>query len=247
MTLRAALADATVLAAWCTLGSPAAAEVAARAGFAAVALDEQHGLFAGRATADAIAAIHAAGASSLVRIAVGDLAGAARALDLGAACVIAPMIDSAADAAAFAAAVKYPPVGTRSWGPVRALPWSGLAAHEFLATANDRTLALAMIETPAAVADLDAILATDGVDGVFVGPTDLSIALSRGARIDPLGAEVTAVCARIAAAARAAGKVAGAYAVTTARARELAELGFRLVGVSSDAEWLAAGARAALA
>ncbi len=239
-------AGETVVTGWCTLGSAAVAELLARSGFGAVALDQQHGLFDGPATADAIAAVRLAGASPLVRVSLGDLAAVSRVLDLGADAVIAPMVNTPGDAAAFAAAAKYPPVGARSWGPVRALPYSGLSPADYLAGANAATLVLAMIETRTALTNLDAILATPGVDGVFVGPSDLSIALSDGAALDPLSGEVTAACSRILDAAAAAGKLAGAYATTPERGREFATMGFTLVGVSSDATFLTTSAQAAL-
>lgn len=240
-------AGGTVLCGWCTLGSPAAAELMARSGFGAVALDQQHGLFEDPSTADAIAAIRLAGASPLVRVPLGDWSAVSRALDLGVDAVIAPMVNTAADAAAFVAAAKYPPIGERSWGPVRALPFSGLSPSEYLAGANEATLALAMVETRTALTNLDAILATPGVDGVFVGPSDLSLALSAGAVLDPYSDDVTEACRVIVAAATAAGKLAGAYGPTPERAREFAALGFTLVATSSDAAFLQSGAAAALA
>lgn len=237
-------AGGTVACGWCTLGSPAAADLVARAGFPAVAIDQQHGLFSWSGTADAIAAIRAAGAAPVVRVPLADLAAVSRVLDLGADVVIMPMVNSASDAAAFVAAAKYPPAGERSWGPVRALPFSGLAPAEYLAGSGEATLALAMIETAAALASVDAILATPGLDGVFVGPSDLSVALSRGT-LDPYSAAVTTACETVVAAAARAGKLAGAYGPTPERAREFAHLGFTLVATSSDAAFIADAATAA--
>ena len=103
-----------------------------------------------------------------------------RALDFGAEGIIAPMINTAADARAFAAAAKYPPVGERSWGPHRATTLAGLADQSvYLREANDHVITLAMIETRTALGNLDAIVDTPGIDGLFLGPSDLSIALSR--------------------------------------------------------------------
>jgi 4-hydroxy-2-oxoheptanedioate aldolase len=117
---------------------------------------------------------------------------------------------------------------------------------DYLAQANEGTLVFAMIETRTAIANLDAILATPGIDGVFVGPSDLSITLSNGASLDPNGKAVDDVSEKIAAAAKKAGKIAGAYTGSADRANEQAARGFRLLAVSSDGGFLQAGAAAAL-
>jgi len=139
-------------------------------------------------------------------------------------------------AEALAAAAKFPPVGQRSWGPDRAMWLSGLRnGADYLAGANDRALTIAMCETEAGIADLEAILAVPGIDGVLVGPADLSIALSKGAVIDPLGSAVTAALGEIARKTRAAGKIPCAFAPSPARAREMVGMGYQLVSVEYDA------------
>ena len=102
---------------WCTLASPIVAETIAREGFAAVVLDIQHGLWDTAAIIAGIGALHHAGSTTLVRVPVGDFVFVSRALDFGAEAIIAPMINTATDARAFAAVAKYPPLGERSWGP----------------------------------------------------------------------------------------------------------------------------------
>jgi 4-hydroxy-2-oxoheptanedioate aldolase len=123
---------------------------------------------------------------------------------------------------------------------------SGMAMADYLRQANDGTVIFGMIETRTAIANIDAILAVSGIDGVFVGPSDLSIALSNGASLDPNGKAVDEACEKIVAAARKAGKVAGAYTGSAARANEQAARGFRFIAVSSDGGMLNAGAAAAL-
>lgn len=227
---------------------PLVAEGAARAGFDCVALDMQHGLHDPASVMRGIGAVALAGKPAIVRIPVGDFAMASRALDMGAAAVIAPMINSIADARAFAKAMKYPPVGERSWGPVRAMQLAGASDPvAYLRSANDETLALAMIETREAMALLDDILAVQGIDGIFVGPSDLSIALSGGASVDPLRPDNVEAIGAILAAIKAAGKVAATYAITGVQARGYAALGFDLVAIGSDGGYLRAGAAAALA
>ena len=110
----------------------------------------------------------------LVRIPVGRFDMASRALDFGAEAVIAPMVNSVEDARRFAASMKYPPVGERSWGPTFGLPRAGQGdLQTWLRELNSRTVAFAMIETRAALDALDGILDTPGIDGIFVGPVGL--------------------------------------------------------------------------
>jgi 4-hydroxy-2-oxoheptanedioate aldolase len=235
----------TALAAWSVLSEPTVVELLVREGFDAVVLDMQHGAHTVESCIQGIAAAALAGGPAIVRVPVGDHATASRMLDAGAAGVIAPMIDSVDDARAFAAFARYPPVGTRSWGPRRALPLSGLGAADYFAQANGLQLALPMIETRAALAALDAILAVPGIDGVFVGPADLSIALT--GRLDPLHPEVDRALDHVAARARAAGKFAGLYCSSGKQARAILARGFALCSVASDAQLLGMAARAELA
>lgn len=234
--------------AWVAMPEPLVAEASARAGFDCVTLDMQHGLHDPASVMRCIGAVALAGKPAIVRIPVGDFAMASRALDMGAAAVIAPMINSVADAHAFAKAMKYPPIGERSWGPVRAMQLAGATDPvAYLRGANGQTLAFAMIETREAMALVDEILAVPGIDGIFVGPSDLSIALANGSSVDPLRADNVAAIAAILAAVKAAGKLAATYAITGVQARGYADLGFDLVAIGSDGGYLRAGASAMLA
>ena len=160
------------------------------------------------------------GAAPIVRVPLGDFAMVSRVLDFGAEGIIAPMINTAADARAFAAAAKFPPIGERSWGPHRATMLAGIADQkDYLASANDNIVTLAMIETRTALANIDAIAATPGIDGLFLGPSDLSIALSDGRTLDPESKEVEVELDRIVAAAQKAGKIPGAYCAHAPSAR----------------------------
>ena len=118
-------ADETVFSSWCTLASPIIAETIAREGYAAVVIDQQHGLWDTASIIAAIGALHHAGSAPLVRVPLADFAFVSRALDFGAEAIIAPMINTASDARQFAAAAKYPPLGERSWGPQRAMTLQG--------------------------------------------------------------------------------------------------------------------------
>lgn len=237
----------TLFTAWSALPEPLVADAVARAGFDCVTFDVQHGLHDTRSVIEGLGAVALAGKPSLVRLPLGDNALASRVLDMGAEGVIAPMINTEAEARALVAATKYPPLGERSWGPRRAMSLSGKDAQAHLETANAETLTFAMIETARSLEALEAILAVSGIDGVFVGPSDLSVTLSEGARIAPLDAGLDTTIARIAEQAIAAGKVAGAFAATPERARQFAGIGYRLIALATDHEYLVAGARGLLA
>jgi 4-hydroxy-2-oxoheptanedioate aldolase len=237
----------TVFSGWCGLAAPLLTEVIAREGFRAVTVDMQHGLWGITETVQAIAAIRHGGGAPVVRMPLGDFAIASRALDFGAEGVISPMINTLADARAFVAASKFPPLGERSWGPHRATMLAGLADQKvYLAEANAQTVTFAMIETRTALDNMAAIAATPGIDALFLGPADLSIALSQGANVDPMSPAVDRELDRIAEAAQKAGKIMGAYCHTAERAVALAKRGIGFLAVGSDLGFLRAGAATTL-
>lgn len=237
----------TVFSGWCALAVPLLTEVIAREGYRAVTVDMQHGLWGISETVQAVAAIRQGGGAPVVRVPLGDFATASRALDFGAEGIISPMINTVADARAFVSASKYPPLGERSWGPHRATMLAGLTDQKvYLAEGNTQTVTFAMIETRTALDNLAAIAATPGIDALFLGPADLSIALSQGATVDPMSADVDRELDRIAEAARKAGKIMGAYCHTAERAAALAKRGIRFLAVGSDLGFLRSGAAAAL-
>ena len=248
-TLAARLrAGETLLTAWSAIPEALVAETCARAGFDAVTLDMQHGFHGVDSILRGIAAARLGGAPAIVRIPVGDFAFASRALDMGASAVIAPMINSIDDARAFAAAMKYPPVGGRSWGPFRAMALRGASSNQaYLESANGDTLALAMVETRQAVDALEGILAVDGIDGVLVGPSDFSIAWTDGKTIDPNLEEMSGAIADIAGKTLEAGKIPTIFAVDGDMAKRYQAMGYRLIALASDGGYLTAGAKALIA
>ena len=236
-----------VLSAWCGLPEPSVPGLLAREAFDAVTLDMQHGAIDFSAAMRAVPLIAAAGKPALVRIPVGDFASASRFLDAGVSGVIAPMINSVEDARRLAGFTKFPPVGERSWGPLGALALSGLEPAAYFGRANELTVTFAMVETREALAAIDGILAVPGIDGVFIGPSDLSIALSGGQELNPAGREVEQALDHALSRARAAGKLAAVYAASGSRAAELGRRGFQFISVASDTVLLRSGAQAALA
>jgi 4-hydroxy-2-oxoheptanedioate aldolase len=238
-------AGETIYTGWCALPAPLITEAVAREGFPAVTIDQQHGMWGTDATVTAIAAIRSAGSAPVVRIPLGAFAAASRALDFGAEGIIAPMINTVADARTFVSATKYPPLGERSWGPTRAMALAGISdAQAYLRGANENVVTLAMIETRTAMDNLDAIAAVPGIDILFVGPSDLSIGLTDGRDLDPHSATVETALDRIILACRKAGKIAGLYCANAERAVACARRGVRFLAVGSDLGFLRAGAAA---
>lgn len=233
--------------AWMFVPTPVVVETVARSGFSAVVLDAQHGFATFDSISDGVGAAALAGTPALVRLPLGGVGLGARALDMGAAGVIAPMIESAADARALVDATKFPPVGRRSWGPVRAAPLVGLDRDRYLAHANELTLTLAMIETARGLSAVKEIVETDGVDGLLIGPNDLSVSLSDGAAVDPAHPKVAGALETVLAAAQRAGKPVAIYANTPAFAADYAGRGFSMIMLGSDLGFLADGAARALA
>ncbi|URQ76388.1 MAG: HpcH/HpaI aldolase/citrate lyase family protein [Candidatus Ochrobactrum gambitense] len=232
-------AGETVLSAWSSLPEPLTVEILAHTAFDAVTLDMQHGGHDEASVLRSVGLVLNAGKPPVVRIPVGRFDMASRALDFGAQAVIAPMINSAEDARKFAASMKYPPVGERSWGVFRANADYGTpGSNDYLTTANQDTLAFAMIETRDAYDALDAILDVRGIDGVFVGPADFSIAWSNGREANPNSDAIIEPISNIARKAAAAGKIAGIYSPSPEFARRYIPLGFRFVTVSNEGGYL---------
>jgi len=240
-------AGETVFSGWCGLPYPLVAETLARDGFAAVTIESQHGLWDVAGILAGIAAVRQGGAAPIVRVPLNDFAMVSRALDFGAEGIIAPMINTTADAKAFAAAAKFPPTGERSWGPHRAMTLGGVSdMATYLREANDHVVTFAMIETRTALQNFDAIIRTPGIDGFFLGPSDLSIALSDGKTVDPMSKDVDTHLDTLIASAQKANKIPGAYCHSAERAAALAKRGVKFLAVSSDLSMLRAGAAAAL-
>ena len=191
-------------------------------------------------------AITAAGVPTVVRVLWNDPGLVGFALDMGAAAVIAPMTNSVAQTEALVKAAKYPPLGQRSWGGYTMVQSSGVSPGDYLKQANTQTLAFAMIETQEALDLVDQIAAVKGLDGLFVGPSDLSIALSKGAGIDRLGAHTLAAMEKVAVACKKNSIVAGAFAGTADGIKAYRKLGFRFLAGPIDNDLLRSGASAFL-
>jgi 4-hydroxy-2-oxoheptanedioate aldolase len=229
---------------WVVLDSPPSTERLARLGYDYVSLDAQHGLFGYSGLLNGLTAIDAAGgAVGLVRVAANDPTRIGRALDAGAAGVVVPLVNTAEDAAAAVAACRYPPLGVRSFGPARSALRIGPAPVE----SNDAVVVLAMVETREGLANVEAIAATPGLDGLYIGPSDLTLGVGGAGPGDPaVAADFAAALERIRHACEANGLAAGLHTRSGEEAaRRLAE-GFTIVTIAGDLTHLEAAAKAHL-
>lgn len=249
MSLEARLAAGEIVcSAWSGVPDALTVELLSAQGFDAVTLDMQHGGHNEDSVLRSIFPVVRSGKPALVRVPVGRFDMASRALDFGAEAVIAPMVNSIEDARRFAAAMKYPPVGERSWGPTYGFPRHGQGDHaQWLRESNQRTVSFAMIETRAAVDILDRILETPGIDAIFVGPSDFSIAWTNGDRVAPTLEDMMQAIEEIAGRARKAGKHAGIYVVDPALAGRFVAMGYQLLAMGSEHTLVRLGAEALLA
>jgi 4-hydroxy-2-oxoheptanedioate aldolase len=225
---------------WLSVSHSFTAEVMARQGLDALVVDMQHGTTTMSEVLPMLQAISQTDTVPVVRVPWNDPATIMKALDLGAYGIIVPLVNTAEDAAKAVAACRYPPVGLRSSGPVRAVHYGG---SDYLAQANDEVVLMAMIETKEGLANLDAICATPGLDAVYIGPSDLSFALGldpRGDNPDPLH---LATCDQIRDAAHKHGIKACMHCASAAFAAGAVKRGFDLVMLTSDLACMIAGVR----
>ncbi len=236
-------AGEATLGAWCMMPGAISAEALGKAGFDWVLIDMQHGCMDYETALSMIRAVDLSDAVPIVRVPWNDPGIIGRVLDAGALGVVIPMIQSAADARRAVDACLYPPAGSRSFGPVRVGLRDGPG---YFATANARVAVIPMIETAQALEEVEEIARTPGVDALFVGPFDLSIALGLPPGDNDGEPVFDAAIARITAAASAAG-VATAVLSNAVVAPLRLKQGFQMVSVVTDINALTMAARTDLA
>ncbi len=232
MTLKSRLTSARSINGWCALPSPVTAEIMARQGFDLMTVDLQHGLMDYQLALTILQTIQSLPAPVMVRVPWNEPGIIAKCLDAGFAGLICPMINTAEDARRLVQAARYAPLGARSFGPTRANMVHGAG---YARTANETVVVLAMIETREALTNLDAILQTPGLDGVYVGPSDLGLSLGYEPTLDPTAPEVLEAIAQIAARARAAGAIAGCHTRSPATIRRAFAQGYAFASLLTDA------------
>ena len=227
----------------CWLGVPdsSAAEIMAGAGFDWLLIDHEHGAFELRDVLSHLQVMAAYDVAPIVRPADGHPTLLKKLCDLGAQSFIVPMIDTPAQAAGVVSAVKYPPEGIRGMGTslARASRWNAVAGYAGLA--NDEMLVVVQAETVTAIDNLEAIASTPGIDGVFIGPSDLSASMGHvGNAAHPEVVETVSEGLRT---IRAAGKYAGLLCLDEAMIPHFVECGANFVGVGVDTLLLGNAAR----
>jgi len=236
----------TVLSGWCGITDPRYLETIAEYDFDAVVLDMQHGFFDETSIQNGIATLVARGKAPLVRIPLARWDTASRVMDFGALAVIAPMINTADDARAFVSATRFVPVGERSFGPRHAASLYGIDTNEYLQEFDRCSLALAMIETREAYNNLDEIIKVEGIDGVLIGPGDLSISFRQNPVPDAYGVDTIDVVKDIISRCKQAGKKTAAFSFDPEAANMLNELAVDIISVGLDATYIADGVKSHL-
>lgn len=227
-------ADGAAFGAWISMGDNQSIDTLAQAGYDFLILDIQHGAITWDRLLTAIQIIGKS-AVPLVRVSWRDPAQIMRAVDLGAAGVIVPMVSTAEDARLAVEAIRYPPVGIRSFGPIRNYYASQSGSAE--------PLCFVMIETAEAMQNLDAIAATPGIDGLFVGPMDLALSLGHGISMKMVPAVLDAI-SHVVAASKRHNIIAGSASLNMSNAEDLLKLGVRFLSLSSDVLHLRRSAQA---
>jgi 4-hydroxy-2-oxoheptanedioate aldolase len=233
----------TILNAWLTIPSSWTAELLAHLGYHALTIDMQHGPADYQTALSMLQAISTTDAIPLVRLPWNDPAIIGRLLDSGAMGVICPMVNTRQQAESFVGACRYTPQGYRSYGPFRA---AVVAGEDYLQHANEFVLTLAMIETEEAMRNLDAIVSTPGLDGVYVGPADLSISLGLPGVADFSDPALIHALQLVLNACKKHDRLPGVQANTPQASLQLERMGYRFITPIHDSPLLRQAALEAL-
>jgi 4-hydroxy-2-oxoheptanedioate aldolase len=229
---------------WLAIPNSFAAETMAHQGWDSLTVDMQHGVVDYQAMVTMLQAVSTTDTVPMVRVPWLEPGALMKALDAGAYAVICPMVNTREDAQKLVAWTHYAPRGTRSFGPVRASLYGGA---DYPQHANDTIVTFAMIETAQALDNLDDIMSVEGLDAVYIGPSDLSISLGCPPAMDDLAPKTAEAVSHILARAKAHGLVAGIHNTGPESALRRIAMGFQFVTVSSDARLIAAGAQQVMA
>ena len=226
---------------WLQIPSSFSAEVMAHQGWDSLTIDMQHGVVDYPNALQMLQAISSTDVTPLARVNWNEPGQIMKILDAGCYGVICPMVSNKSEAERFVQACMYPPKGYRSFGPIRGLIYGGSDYGEH---ANDEILKLAMIETKEALDNLDEIMSTPGVDGVYIGPADLSLAIGEKPSFDnPEGSPQYKKIVEILEHAKKNNIAAGIHNASAEYAKKMIDIGFNLVTVGSDQKALTTGAK----
>ena len=235
-----------VLHGWLSIGNAFVAEIMAEQGFDAISVDMQHGALDYSDLLPIFQAMRASGVVIGARVPWLDPAMIMKVMDAGALQVICPMINTPEQAAEFVSYLRYPPLGQRSFGPTRAHFVQGT---NIAAEANAKVLGWAMVETKEAFDNLEAIANTPGLDGIYVGPSDLTFSLLNGKvtpMLDPTHPTVIDALKRIVSVCKTAGIKSALHCATPEYAAQAVGWGFDMTTVGNDVRYLSLGAADAI-
>ena len=226
---------------WCAIPSTASTEAMAHQGWDSLTIDMQHGLVDYSNALPMLQTISTTEVTPLARVNWNEPGQIMKILDAGCYGVICPMVSNKEEAEKFVQACMYPPNGYRSFGPIRGLIYGG---PDYAEHANDEILKLAMIETEESLGKLDEIMSTPGVDGIYIGPADLSLAIGEKPGFDrPESTKAYSEILRILEHAKKNNIFAGIHNGTPEYATKMIEKGFDFVTIASDLRALSAGAK----
>jgi 4-hydroxy-2-oxoheptanedioate aldolase len=237
-------ADRPAVNGWLAIPDAFSAELMAHQGWDSLTIDMQHGLIGDAAMVAMLQAISGTPTVPVVRVPWLEPGIIMKSLDAGAYGVICPMVNTRDDAHRLVSWTHYAPQGSRSFGPIRAALYGG---PDYAQHANQTIVAFAMIETAQALDNLDAILSVEGLDAIYIGPSDLSLALGCKPMFDDPEPKALQAIEHILDRARAHGVVAGIHSGLPEVALARANKGFRFVTAGSDAKLLTAGSQQILA
>jgi 4-hydroxy-2-oxoheptanedioate aldolase len=229
---------------WLAIPNAFSAEMYSRAGWDSCTVDMQHGVQDYLSCIACFQGMNGSGAVPMVRVPWNEPGIIGKVLDAGAYGIICPMVNTEAEARALVQYSKYPPKGTRSNGPVRAGLYGEGGSYQ--KTANDEIILMPMIETKTAIGNLDAILAVEGIDAVYIGPSDLSFSYGKEPKLDVEDPEILAIYDKLIAATAKRGIAAGIHCGSAAYAKKAIKMGFKMTTISNEVGLMVNAAKAAI-
>ena len=226
---------------WLGIPNSFSAEVMSNASFDSVTVDMQHGMVDFQAGLSMLQAISTCEVTPLARVPWNDPTPIMKMLDAGAYGIICPMVNTREECQKFVGACHYAPAGYRSFGPARAVIYGGA---DYASEANDTIITFAMIETATAMENLDAIMSVEGLDAIFVGPSDLAISLGNPPSPEPVADNVIAAIQEILEAAHKHGIKAGIHCPSGKSVRDKFQKGFDFATILTDFRLMAIAAEA---
>ena len=226
---------------WLQIPNSFSAEIMAKQGWDSLTIDMQHGVVDYPNALQMLQAISTTETVPIARVSWNEPGQIMKILDAGTYGIICPMVSNRKEAESFIQACLYPPKGNRSFGPIRSLLYGG---HDYGKQANDEVLKFAMIETKEALENLDNIMSTPGLDGIYIGPADLSLAIGEEPGFDkPENDKVYTVIMKILEHAKKNKIIAGIHNIESDYAQKMINKGFQFVTAGSDQGFISAGAK----